>query len=203
VIVHLIRHGQTAHNRDGLGLGTHDVPLTPLGERQVTALGGAFAHVPVERILCSPLLRARQTAAAVAGERAIPIEIRDDLVEMDVGETEGLTYAAMNGLFPEFLAQWRGPDPTDARMPGGESLREVAARLQPIADELRGANRNLAVVSHNFVIKLLLCELLGLRINQFRLFTTDVASLTTLTINNRRAHITALNDCCHLRALEP
>lgn len=203
MIVHLIRHGQTAHNRDGLGLGTHDVPLTPLGERQAAALGGAFSQLPVDRLLCSPLLRARQTAAAVAGERAIPIEIRDALIEMDVGDTEGLTYAAMNGRFPEFLAQWRGPDPTDARMPGGESLRDVAARLKPIADELRSADGALAVVSHNFVIKLLLCELLGLRINQFRLFTTDVASLTTLAIDNGRAHIMALNDCCHLRALEP
>jgi broad specificity phosphatase PhoE len=202
-LVHLIRHGQTAHNRDGLGLGLTDVPLTPLGERQAAALGAAFAARPIGRLLCSPLARARQTAAAVAGDRDVPIEVREELTEMNVGETEGLTFAEMNVRFPEFLARWRSADPADVHMPGGESLRGVAARLQPIAAEVRAADADLAIVSHNFVLKLLLCDLLELRIDQFRLFTTDLTSLTTIAVDHGRGTIRTLNDCCHLRSLEP
>src|SRR5262245_43646512 len=67
VNLYLIRHGETPYNRDGLGLGRADVALTDLGERQAAALGRRFATVKLDKIICSPLQRARQTAAAVAG----------------------------------------------------------------------------------------------------------------------------------------
>jgi broad specificity phosphatase PhoE len=202
VILYLVRHGQTAHNRDGLGLGRGDVPLTSFGQRQVAALGKRLTDVHFERVLCSPLQRARQTAAAFAN--GTPIEPRDGLTEMDVGETEGMTFSEMRRKYPEFLAQWTSDRPDLVSMPGGESLGDVADRLIPVVDELATMNAEaVAFVSHNFTLKVLLCRLLELELPRFRAFTIGVASLSVINGTSRRWVIDSLNDNCHLNGLEP
>ena len=201
--LYLIRHGQTARNRDGLGLGWDDVPLTPLGELQVSALGRRLAAVPLDRVFSSPLGRALQTAEALIGGHGIPIEIREELTEMDVGECEGLTFAEMQERFPEFLTAWRSESAAAVRMPGGESLADVAERVDPFLAELRETSaQSVAVVSHNFVLKVILCRLLQLDLLKFRGLTVDVASLTTLSLRDGRVYVRALNDSCHLVPLE-
>lgn len=204
MIVYLVRHGETAYNRDGLGLGRADVPLTPQGEQQAAALGRRFAAEPLDLILSSPLDRAAAVARAIAGERAVPVSARHELIEMDVGETEGLPFAVVRERFPTFMAAWAAADSGDAAMPGGESIRDVQRRLGPVVEEIRGASVDaLAVVSHNFVIKLLLCDLLGLPPQSFRSFATDLASVSALSIQRGRVTARYLNDCCHLNGLEP
>lgn len=203
MILYLVRHGETAYNRDSLGLGRADVTLTDRGLQQAAALGARFAALPLNRVLTSPLLRARQTATAVAGERGIALEARDELLELDVGETEGMHLPQLRERYPEFLAAWLGPDAASARMPGGESLADVAARLAPLVRELRGLpDEQVAVVSHNFVTKVLVCLFLGLPLTAFRSFATDVASVTTLRLRGTRALVTSLNDRCHLDTVE-
>jgi broad specificity phosphatase PhoE len=204
VIVYLVRHGQTGHNRDGLGLGRADVPLTHLGERQAEAVAAHLAREPLARVFSSPLGRAQKTAAAIAAPQGIEVESRDALIEMDVGETEGMTFAAIRERYADFLELWASEGCASAVMPAGECLDDVARRLDPFIDELRALpDAAVAVVSHNFVIKVLLCRLLGLEINHFREITIDLASLTTITLHGERVNVRSLNDCCHLRLLEP
>ncbi|MBI2765686.1 MAG: histidine phosphatase family protein [Chloroflexi bacterium] len=204
MIVYLVRHGQTAYNRDGLGLGRADVPLTPLGEQQAAAVGARLATEPITRIFSSPLGRALATARAVGGERAIAIEPRVELLEMDVGHTEGMTFAAMREQHGEFLKEWAGPNGEHACMPGGERIIDVDARLSPFVDELLTLDEAaVAVVSHNFVTKLAICRLLGLPLATFRSFATDVASISTFDVRGGRVMVRALNDICHLNTLEP
>jgi broad specificity phosphatase PhoE len=204
VIVHLIRHGETDHNRGGLTLGRADIPLNELGRRQVGALAARLAHQPLGAIYTSPLSRARDTARAIAGEREIPLYVRDELLEMDVGETENITFAQLREQYPEFLHEWGGHSPELARMPGGENLVEVAQRLGPFLSDLTAITHDhIAVVSHNFVLKVILCRLLDLSLGSFRTFATDVASLSTIVLRDRRVTIRVLNDRCHLHALEP
>jgi len=200
--LHLVRHGETAFNRDGKGLGQADVPLTELGERQAQAVGTAFAAVPVGRILSSPLVRAREVAGAISATTGVPVEIREALTEMDVGETEGLDFADMRARFPEFIRLWSGPHAVDTTLPGGESLRDVADRLAPILSELHSLEAGeVVLVSHNFVLKALLCALLEVPLENFRAFQMDLASITAVTLRNGRVAVRRLNDVCHLDAL--
>ncbi len=200
--LHLVRHGETAFNRDGKGLGQADVPLTELGERQAQAVGTAFAAVPVGRILSSPLVRAREVAGAISATTGVPVEIREALTEMDVGETEGLDFADMRARFPEFIQLWSGPHAVDTTLPGGESLRDVADRLAPILSELHSLEAGeVVLVSHNFVLKALLCALLEVPLENFRAFQMDLASITAVTLRNGRVAVRRLNDVCHLDAL--
>lgn len=201
--IYLIRHGQTAHNRDGLGLGRADVPLTPLGESQAAALGRRFSELKVNRVFSSPLGRAQSTALPIAAAHALPVETRDALTEMDVGQTEGMTFAAMRQEHAAFLELWARDDCTSLPMPGGESLDDVASRLDPFLVELRSlADERVVVVSHNFVVKLAVCRLLGLELSRFRSISVDLASVTTVETRNRRVFVHVSNDCCHLKSLE-
>jgi broad specificity phosphatase PhoE len=203
VILHLVRHGETAFNRDGRGLGRADEPLTAVGLRQAAALGVRFEEIPLDRVLTSPLSRARGVARALVGERGIEPVSCLELIEMDVGETEGLAFAEVRARFPELMAQWAGDSAHAARMPGGESILDVDQRVAPLIEQLPAfADAELALVSHNFVLRVILCRLLGLDLAAFRRFSLDLASVTKLSYARGRWSLVTLNDTCHLRSLE-
>ncbi len=199
----LVRHGETAFNRDGQGLGRADVELTERGLAQAMAVAGRLARLPVERVLSSPLSRAATVAELIARHHGLETVLLGSLTELDVGETEGMDFAEMRRRFPEFLAAWGGPDGWNTRMPGGESIADLASRLAPLVDELTAAKPGslTVVVSHNFVLKTLLCLFLGLGLDRFRAFQVDLASATFLSVRNGRVNVSSVNDTCHLSDL--
>lgn len=186
-------------NRDGLGLGREDVPLTALGEAQLAAAAASPALSGVRHVYTSPLLRARTGAELIAGRTGAAVESRDELTELDVGLTEGIPFAEIAERFPDFMRDWRGPGAAETRMPGGESLRDVALRLEPFLRQLSWDGGDVAVVSHNFVIRVAVCSLLGLGLDAFRLFYIDLASITTLSGGGAMPQLRRLNDTCHLQ----
>ncbi len=195
----LVRHGETAFNRDGQGLGREDVGLTEKGEAQAAALAARLSSHPIRRVLTSPLSRAARVADAIAAPHGLTVEHRDDLLELDVGETEGLGFAEMRNRFPEFLSAWAGPEGWRTRMPGGESIADLAERLKTVRDELRtDADGDTIVVSHNFVVRTLLCSMLEIEIASWRSFQIDLASVTCLNVRNGRVGVGFVNDRCHL-----
>ena len=101
----LTRHGLTSRSRPEQHLGQKiDVPLSEGGRAQAAALAARLEPVDFERIISSPLLRARQTAEIVAGGREVEIEPR--LAEMDYGRWEGLTYEQINETDAEERRRW-------------------------------------------------------------------------------------------------
>lgn len=195
----LVRHGETAFNRDGQGLGRADLPLTETGNAQAAAIANRLAGSGVRRVLSSPLSRALAVANEVAARHAINAEPIAALLELDVGETEGLDFAEMRRRFPEFLGAWASDDGWQARMPGGESIADLGERLAPLVAELREErDGDTVVVSHNFVLRTLLCLLLDLDLSRFRSFQVDLASMTFLTVRNGRFGVASVNDTCHL-----
>lgn len=204
MIVYFVRHGETAFNRDGLGLGRRDERLTDLGMRQAAAVGARFADIPLDAIYSSPLSRCNTVARAIAGERGIAIEPREELIEMDVGATEGLTFAAMREHHADFLKRWGGPEGHEVAMPGGESLLDVEARagafLAYLGEQQHAA---VAVISHNFVTRVMVCRLLGLGPAAFRALNVELASVSTVSLREGRVTVRSINDCCHLDAVVP
>lgn len=203
MLIYLARHGETASNRDSLGLGRADVPLTERGKRQAAALGARLAGLPVERIYSSPLGRCLDTARAIAGERDLPIVPAAALLELDVGETEGMPFPEMREKYGDFMRAWTSDGSLDRRMPGGESMRDLESRLAPFIANLPLDGPDIVVVSHNFVTKALLCALLKLDLGAFRALNTDLASVSVVSTRDGRAMLRSLNDTCHLHALEP
>ena len=204
----LIRHGESEANRDGRSLGRADSPLTERGRRQVAALGRALADEPIGRVLSSPLRRAADAAVAVAAPHGLEVEMCDGLVEMEVGQMEGLPWAEARARFAGFLDRWMSDESATLPMPGGESLSDVQRRAWPVIapflaapppDEPSGApSAATVVVSHNFVIKALLCAALHLELSCWRRFEADLTGRTVLERRRGLTVLRTLNDVSHL-----
>ena len=89
--LYLIRHGQNDWNLEGKIQGRTDIPLNKTGLEQAAMLAKGMEHRPVTRIFSSPLKRALQTAQIIGESRKAPVEIVEDLQEVDFGRWEGLT----------------------------------------------------------------------------------------------------------------
>lgn len=188
----LVRHGETAANRARLALGRADPLLTEHGESQAQALAESLASSGATRVLSSPLLRARQTAAMVADVLGLTIEVDDRLVEMDYGDWDERSFSEFP---PEDLARWR----RDASFapPGGESLLAVGERVALLCREHIDGPPIIAV-SHVSPIKAAAIwamdadPLLAWRMH------LDVASVTRIGAPNRVPCLLGFNDTTHL-----
>ena len=148
----LVRHGETAANVDGLLLGRADPPLTPRGERQAAALAAALP--PPDKVISSPLLRARKTAAAFG----TGVEIDHRWIELDYGE---LDLRPVTSVPADVWLRWRG-DITHAPG-GGESIADLGRRVESACEELREAatHGTVVVVTHVSPIKAAVAWALG------------------------------------------
>jgi probable phosphoglycerate mutase len=165
----LVRHGETVWHADNRYAGSSDVALTRRGREQAELLAAWASTTDLSALWCSPQARARDTAAAVA--RATGLEPRVDprLRELDFGQAEGLTIAEMERQWPDRVAAFRA-DPVANHLPGGEDPRAAAERgaacIQDIA--LTHPDGYLLVVTHTTLLRLVLCQLLGLPLPEYR-----------------------------------
>ena len=191
----LVRHGQTAVNAEGRLQGRIDAPLTPLGEAQAAACAAAVGPV-LGRVVSSPLLRARSTAAAFSTSSGVAVDER--WIELDYGEWDG---AVLREMDQAAWNRWRA-DPSFAP-PGGESLVALADRVwaacSALADEAREAD--VVVVSHVSPIKAAVAWALGVGPEtSWRMFL-GVAAITRIAIGPRGPSLTSYNDVAHLASL--
>jgi broad specificity phosphatase PhoE len=123
------------------------------------------------------------------------------LIEMDVGEMEGLTGVELRERHPDFMLAWFGREAGGVPMPGGESLAQVQARTWRALERLKeghSPDATVVVVTHNFVIRTLICRALGVSLADFRRFEIGLASMTGIDFRGPRTLVTALNESCHL-----
>ncbi len=144
----LLRHGATAWNAAGRIQGRSDPGLSPAG-RAAVARWTLPAWSAEARWICSPLRRARETAALL---HAGPLVDEPRLAEMDWGAWEGRRLAELRDDFGAEMAanEARG---LDFRPPGGESPREVQRRLRPLLAALALAGADVVAVTHKGVIR--------------------------------------------------
>ncbi len=176
-VVWLARHGETEWSRTLRHTGRTDLPLTAEGEAEARALREPLAAVAFDRVLCSPLSRARETCElAGLGDRA---ELRDDLLEWDYGEYEGRTSADIHTDRPDWLL-WRDG------CPEGESPADVGARADRIIAELLAMEEGIpggttvAVFAHGHVLRVITARWLDLPPADGRLFGLGTATLSRL-----------------------
>jgi probable phosphoglycerate mutase len=149
----LVRHGRTQANAEGRLQGRIDLPLDDVGRAQAAAIGRIVG--PVDELVTSPLLRARQTAEAIT---AASRRVDERWVELDYGDHDGTRAAEVP---PDVWARLRSD--LDYVPAGGESQREVHARVMASLGELAETARtsNVVVVSHVTPIKLAVGWALG------------------------------------------
>jgi broad specificity phosphatase PhoE len=160
--VFLVRHAATSWTGNRW-CGRADPDLTAAGEEAALAMAADLAAMLADRspapdeshqvaLLVSPARRARQTAAAVAAAIGAEPLVEDDLIEVDVGSCEGLTWLDLEARHPGLAADiGRGEQPD---WPDGESRAEVAARAARMADRIVEAAQDATViaVSHGAIL---------------------------------------------------
>ena len=155
----LVRHGQSEWNRIGRIQGRCESPLTAPGREQAVALGRMLRSVlpdPGIEIVASPLTRAFETAAIIAGElgRAVD-DVRTDrrVIDFNLGILSGYPgWDAVAADHPE-LARLRLEDPVHFHPPGGESGADVLGRAGAFLAEREATGRDTLVVCHGVINK--------------------------------------------------
>jgi probable phosphoglycerate mutase len=162
----LVRHGQTVWHADNRYAGVTDVALDGAGQEQAKRMGLWAAEIGFDALWCSPLRRARATAAPAAATLGLMPRIEGDLREVDFGMAEGHTLAELD---PAVVAAFHA-DPVLGAFPGAEDPRTAAARaagaLHRIAD--RHPGERVLVVAHNTLMRLALCSMLGIPLSSYR-----------------------------------
>lgn len=181
-LIYLIRHAQPDYP-DGkmMCLGQkNDLSLSLLGFRQAEALGRHFQNLPIETVYTSPLLRARQTAQAVAGETH-PVHILPDLIELDGGEWDGLTFDQLHERYPSYFGKGRQA----SCPPGGEADEQGLARAHAALDYVAAhTQRCAALVAHSGINRILLCDLLRQPLHEKKRVPQDCGCINLLEYRN-------------------
>jgi probable phosphoglycerate mutase len=142
----LIRHAETEWSRTGRHTGRTDIPLTDEGRQAARALEPRLREWRFDRVLVSPLRRARETCE-LSG-LAATAEVREDLAEWDYGDYEGLTTPEIHARSPDWNLWCDG-------CPGGETPEQVGRRADRVIAELRSAPGEVAVFSHGHLLRVL------------------------------------------------
>ena len=195
----LVRHGETELNSAERYWGHSDVKLSSLGLWQAERLYHRLKSEKVNAVYASDLRRALATAETIVRGCRLDIVICPELREINFGRVEGLTFAEISQLFPEFAARWRRRD-VSLEFPGGESFSGLNKRVSSFTDRLKEHTpaEGVLVVAHAGVLRTLICQLMGIApccVYQFRL---DLASLSIVDTYPTGAVLSRLNDVSHL-----
>ena len=164
--LYLVRHGATTQNEarpvvlQGNGING---PLSETGRAQAAGVSAVLAKLPLSYVYASPMLRAQQTAEAIAEPHGLAVGTIESIHEVDVGDWEGMPWSRIMEEQPDEYARFIN-DPGTVPYLGGESYGDVLARVKPAIVELleRHEGESICVVAHNVVNRVLLADLLVL-----------------------------------------
>lgn len=162
----LIRHGETDWNRELRFQGQIDVPLNAIGFEQARRVAERLAGESVHHLVCSDLLRTRQSAEAPSRQLALAPMADPGLREQGFGVVDGMRSDEIAQQFPQAWTRWTQFD-ADYAFDGGESTRlfhtRVMSVLQRLAREHRG--QRLVVVTHGGVLDMVYRSAMGLSLS--------------------------------------
>lgn len=207
----LIRHGETAWNRELRFQGQLDVPLNEMGLEQAKRLRSRMVQALAEwqaqgrlptRLISSDLVRAQQTAQPVADVLGQPCLLNTGLREQCYGMFEGMRSTDIQAQHPEAWQQWLAFD-ADVAVEGAETTRafhdRVIATLQDLAQQYPG--EQVVVVTHGGVLDMVWRYARALSLNGPRVCDIPNAGLNQVAWRDGAMHIQWWADAAHLADL--
>jgi broad specificity phosphatase PhoE len=192
-VFHLLRHGEHILRGRVLAGRTPGVGLSEQGRAEIASVGDRLAEDNIEALYSSPLQRARESAEILADQFDLPVQYREDLLELDFGEWTGLTFDAVRA--DERWQVWSSCR-SIATVPGGESMRQVQERVVKALFELRQSHSNgtVVLVSHGDVIRAALLFALGMPLDLYSRIEIALASISTIHIDDSGIRVLAVNE---------
>ncbi len=200
--VYLIRHGETAWNKEEIFRGRTDVPLNEIGLREAGLAGGYLKDKEIHVIYSSPLSRAWQTAQKIAQFHNLEVQPLNGIIDMSFGRWEGHSLQEIQKNDGELYRQWR-EEPHLVRIPDGESLDEVRIRTMAALEEMIQLHpgKTLVLVSHRVITKVLICGILGIDNSHFWQIGQDTTAINLIQHRNGKYILSLMNETCHLKPL--
>jgi len=198
-VLYLVRHGQTDSNITGYFMGWSNEDISDLGYAQVRSLASRLAKFPIASIYTSPLKRTYNTALILAQPHNLEPKILDDLIEIKLGDWQGLHRDEIIQRWPEIWRQSR-IDPSEVTFPNGESLQQVTERAVRAYKMILADNvdKHVIAVTHDAVIRVLVAHVLGVSNRIYRHMEIGNASMSIIKVDDDRPRLTTLNDTSHL-----
>jgi len=195
LVCFLIRHAESVDNAAGDRYsGITECELTQEGLRHAQNLAKALQGEQVQLVYTSPMKRCVSTARAISSFTGAPVRVDARLREMDYGEWEGLTRKEVCERWPEQYAAYKD-NPIQNHPPHAENPKKTTARATDCFWEIVKAAtsehfRRVAIVSHNSLLRLLVCSLVGESLENYRQHRCENASITKLVLDTRgKVHI--------------
>lgn len=182
----LIRHGQTEDNLAKV-YSKDTTKLSRKGIEQVKAAKEQIEALDFSKVYYSPLTRTKETLEYLTLQGEADARIR----EIDFGIFAGKTYDILEREYPMEMKAWAEQGNT-YEIPNGESMEKVYFRLVEFLDELISQDENVVLITHEGIIRLACCWVLG-DINYFYRFKVDNGSVSIITINEGYKYIYKLN----------
>lgn len=199
MLVYFVRHGETEYNAIGRYQGHTQISLNARGFAQATVVGQRLRNTRFDAIYSSDLLRAVQTAEAIAHHHTLPITQHAGFREIDVGLWEHLTVEEIARQYPQHFALYK-QTPGRAVYTGGESyammqLRAMEALMHVIASH--DDHETICIVCHGGTIRALVCAFLHIDIDYYPQMWIENCAITTVTYHNQVFRLGTLNDNAH------
>jgi len=178
----LIRHGEVAGIHPPTFRGRQDLALTDKGKRQAELTRDYLAERwPVKKIYCSPLSRCVRTADTIAEAFDLDSLSHPSLTDIDYGGWSSLPITEVEQRWPSEAYLWKNA-PHRIRIPGGESIQDVAARATDALASILQTHplETVAVVTHDSVVRVLLCHAAGLPLSSYWLFQPSPCGVTAI-----------------------
>ncbi|MFY9587986.1 MAG: MSMEG_4193 family putative phosphomutase [Actinomycetota bacterium] len=193
MLLFLVRHALTPHTGDKLSGWMPGISLSDEGRSQVADLVERMKPVHLDAIYASPLERCIETARPVASSKGLRVRVRDGLGEVRYGDWEGkrLRTLAKTKLWKQVMAR-----PSEARFPGGETIRETQFRAVSAIEGLNGEHPKQAVgvFTHADVIRVALAHYAGVPLDLYHRLVVAPVSVTVLWIGSGGPRVLKVND---------
>ena len=201
-LLYLVRHGATDNNLadppvlQGSGV---DLGLSAEGRRQAERTGELLTGIPLTGVFASPLVRAQETAEAIARPHSLNVETVAALQEIDLGQWEGRSWQEIERTEPEAYRLFMEKPATHGYR-GGENLTQLWARVQPALEQVMRDNlgRQIAVVGHNVVNRVFLSQVIGIPLDRARSINQDNCGVTVARFRDGATKLLTLNAAFHL-----
>ena len=199
----VIRHGETAWNKDTRIQGQTDIPLNEVGHWQAQQTALALAQEPIAAVYSSDLLRAYHTAAPIAQALGLPVQTEQALRERHFGVGQGRTWAELEQDDPEMVRQWKARLP-DFAPATGESLNTLKARVEAVVHRLAAHHRGeqIVLVAHGGVLDIIYRMATQLPVDSPRTWLIANASINRVLWHPDGMSMVGWADVGHLSATE-
>src|SRR5512135_254349 len=195
----IIRHGETDWNVEKRIQGHTDIPLNATGRAQALAMAFNAAHHRFAAIYSSDLVRARETAQALAQLEGHEVRLLPQLRERNFGFFQGITATEAAARHPAALARYLARD-ADYDFETGESLVRFAARVADAIDRLvrHHPGRTIAAVTHSGVLDVVYRRATGRPLTAPRDFKIPNCALNWFHFDAYGWHLESWGDRHHL-----